>query len=404
MSTEQIKRPGNYNDIDNMLVNLIATSQVPISRTDLQHSTTLSKMTISKHIAHLIERGIVSEAGYKEDDNTSMGRRQMALQISDQSPLICGVYLRRDYCRVILTDISCKIVSSETQWFQQDLTAEKLVALMRTMIHSQKCKTKRTIVGCGISTFGPVNSKDGCIISPPNFFGIEYVELTKPIEDAFQIPTILVHDVSGSAVAEQVFGNAKSLDDFLQIHLQSGNGIGSEVYLNGSFLNLSSGRGGEIGHTSINCFGEYCNCGKRGCLDQYANLGKMQEKLKDILPMFRESKLANITNPSWDDILKHAAVRDPAAMCVLEEFCEYLAVAVSNCIRLFGVSNVVIAYDRPLSVPVIERLVKAKLERTVFRFREDSIRVVSSYFGGDGPLIGAVAVIAQKIFKQEIII
>jgi len=401
MNKEQKK---SNNDIDNMLVNLIAASRSAISRTDLQYSTKLSKMTISKHIAHLMECGIVSEDGYKDDGNVPMGRRQIALKISDQSPLICGVYLRRNYCRVILTDISCKIVFSEIQWLSQEITAEGLVKLILTMIRNLKSKTKRVIVGCGISTFGPVDCREGCIVSPPNFFGIEYVALTKPIECELQIPTILVHDVSGSAVAERVFGNAKNMDNFLHVHLQNGNGIGSEVYLNGSFLNLPSGRGGEIGHTSINCFGEYCSCGKRGCLEQYANLERMQRRVREMLPVFRSSQLGKSGDPAWEDILKQAIEGDPVALCVLEEFSEYLAVAISNCIHLYGVSNVVIGYDCPAAVPIIERLVKEKLERTAFHFGDESIQVVSSYFAGDGPLFGAVAVIAQKIFEQEITI
>ena len=77
---------------------------------------------------------------------------------------------------------------------------------------------------------------------------------------------------SGSAHAklgEMIYGNAKGMKNFIVITL--GTGLGSGFVCNGHLLNGHHGIAGEVGHTSVNPAGRYCNCGKRGCLETYAS-------------------------------------------------------------------------------------------------------------------------------------
>lgn len=93
--------------------------------------------------------------------------------------------------------------------------------------------------------------------------------LARMFNDQFHVPCILTNDANAAAVGEMIYGNAKNMKDFVVITL--GTGLGSGFVCGGVLLNGHHGIAGEVGHTSVNPNGRYCNCGKRGCLETYVS-------------------------------------------------------------------------------------------------------------------------------------
>ncbi|MBS1488858.1 MAG: ROK family protein [Bacteroidetes bacterium] len=93
--------------------------------------------------------------------------------------------------------------------------------------------------------------------------------LAKMFREEFHVPCILTNDANAAAVGEMVYGNAKTMKNFVVITL--GTGLGSGFVCGGVLLNGHHGIAGEVGHTSVNPTGRYCNCGKRGCLETYVS-------------------------------------------------------------------------------------------------------------------------------------
>jgi glucokinase len=93
--------------------------------------------------------------------------------------------------------------------------------------------------------------------------------LARLFNEEFQVPCILTNDANAAAVGEMIYGNAKNMKDFVVITL--GTGLGSGFVCGGVLLNGRHGIAGEVGHTSVNPNGRYCNCGKRGCLETYVS-------------------------------------------------------------------------------------------------------------------------------------
>jgi len=93
--------------------------------------------------------------------------------------------------------------------------------------------------------------------------------LSKMFTEEFNVPCILTNDANAAAVGEMVYGNAKTMKDFVVVTL--GTGLGSGFVCGGVLLNGHHGIAGELGHTSVNPTGRYCNCGKRGCLETYVS-------------------------------------------------------------------------------------------------------------------------------------
>jgi glucokinase len=95
------------------------------------------------------------------------------------------------------------------------------------------------------------------------------IPLADMFKKEFDVPTIVTNDANAAAVGEMVFGAAKGMRDFIVITL--GTGLGSGFVSNGQLINGKHGIAGEVGHTSVNPTGRYCNCGKRGCLETYVS-------------------------------------------------------------------------------------------------------------------------------------
>ncbi|MBS1951020.1 MAG: ROK family sugar kinase or transcriptional regulator [Cytophagales bacterium] len=93
--------------------------------------------------------------------------------------------------------------------------------------------------------------------------------LSHMFQNEFNVPCILTNDANAAAVGEMIYGNAKQMKDFVVITL--GTGLGSGFVCGGVLLNGHHGIAGEVGHTSVNPTGRYCNCGKRGCLETYVS-------------------------------------------------------------------------------------------------------------------------------------
>lgn len=95
------------------------------------------------------------------------------------------------------------------------------------------------------------------------------IPLAQMVKKEFDVPCIVTNDANAAAVGEMVFGAAKGMKDFIVITL--GTGLGSGFVSNGQLINGKHGIAGEVGHTSVNPAGRYCNCGKRGCLETYVS-------------------------------------------------------------------------------------------------------------------------------------
>ncbi len=124
------------------------------------------------------------------------------------------------------------------------------------------------IVGIGVGAANG-NYYTGNIERATNLKWKGILPLAQMFKDDFEVPCILTNDANAAAVGEMIYGNAKNMKDFVVITL--GTGLGSGFVCGGVLLNGHHGIAGEVGHTSVNPTGRYCNCGKRGCLETYVS-------------------------------------------------------------------------------------------------------------------------------------
>ncbi len=83
------------------------------------------------------------------------------------------------------------------------------------------------------------------------------------------VPVVMDNDVACAAVAEIAFGAGRGGASFLLVTV--GTGIGGAVVHAGTVLRGAHGMAGEFGHVRVVPDGHDCECGLRGCLEQYVS-------------------------------------------------------------------------------------------------------------------------------------
>lgn len=386
-------------NISSTILYLVSTSKTPISRTDLASITGLSKMTISNHVARLIEQGILSEKYTESREDYSLGRKPISLTISPQSPCIFGVRISRDSCHSILADISGNIIDTHKTAFPPNMTQDTFIKYLLSTYDMLARRNKRRIIGCGISSIGPISTITNSILNPPNFYNLTNIPVVDIFREHTKLPTYLIHDAAAGALTEKLYGNGIGHDNFVYLHISQG--IGAGFILNGRLFNGISGQCGEIGHMSIDCNGPKCDCGGTGCLELYSGLPQMQKKISDMLPFFPASPFHTIKEPGWLDIVSLATKGDSIGVSVLDEFCGYLSYALANTLKMLDFSTLIVGYESHPATDIIERMLYARLSRFP-QFFHLNLKILHSYFDGDAPLIGSIAIIANQIFEQNI--
>ncbi|MDO8686329.1 MAG: ROK family protein, partial [Clostridiales bacterium] len=106
-----------------------------------------------------------------------------------------------------------------------------------------------SIYGIGISCGGPLNSKRGTIMSPPNLIGWDNIPITDIMEKRFGIRTRIQNDANACALAEWKFGAAKGYTNV--IFLTFGTGMGAGLILDGKIYSGTNDMAGEVGHIRL---------------------------------------------------------------------------------------------------------------------------------------------------------
>jgi glucokinase len=137
----------------------------------------------------------------------------------------------------------------------------------------------------GISCGGPLNSKTGVIMSPPNLPGWDNVHIIDNFLKKFGIPTAIQNDANACALAEWKFGAGIGYSNV--IFLTFGTGMGAGLILDGKLYSGTNDNAGEVGHIRLDTFGPV-GYGKAGSFEGFcsgngiAQLGKLKvmEKLQ----------------------------------------------------------------------------------------------------------------------------
>ncbi len=126
------------------------------------------------------------------------------------------------------------------------------------------------ISAIGISCGGPLDSRTGRILSPPNLPNWDAVNIVAPFKERFGVPVGLQNDANAGALAEWQWGAGRGLEHI--VFLTFGTGMGAGMILNGRLYSGTNDMAGEVGHIRLDQHGPI-GYGKLGSFEGYCSGG-----------------------------------------------------------------------------------------------------------------------------------
>ncbi|CAM3625604.1 ROK family glucokinase [Nocardiopsis rhodophaea] len=219
--------------------------------------------------------------------------------------------------------------------------------------------------------------------------------LREALTQRLDLPVVVENDANASAWAEVRVGAGRGVDDIVVVNL--GTGIGGAIILDGKLHRGRYGIAGEFGHMTVVPGGHRCECGNRGCWEQYASGNAVTRDARELAaadsPVARRliqavgGDPALITGPLVSDLARED---DRASVELLEDAGGWLGV---------GLANLAAAFDPELfiiggGVSDCGELLLGPA-RTAFRrhltgrgYRPEA-RIVRAELGNEAGLIGA---------------
>ena len=126
------------------------------------------------------------------------------------------------------------------------------------------------IAGIGISCGGPLDSRNGIILSPPNLPGWDNVPIVEMTEKRLGIKAFVQNDANGCAMAEWKYGAGKGYDNV--VFFTFGTGMGAGLILDGRLYSGTCDLAGEVGHLRLSGHGPV-GFGKEGSFEGWCSGG-----------------------------------------------------------------------------------------------------------------------------------
>ncbi len=136
--------------------------------------------------------------------------------------------------------------------------------------YAERFIEKYGVQAIGISCGGPLDSKRGVIVSPPNLPLWHGFPIVQYLQNVYRLPCTLQNDANACAVAEWKYGAGKGTSDM--VFFTFGTGLGAGLILGGRLYEGANGNAGEAGHVRLAARGPV-GFGKAGSFEGFCSGG-----------------------------------------------------------------------------------------------------------------------------------
>jgi glucokinase len=240
------------------------------------------------------------------------------------------------------------------------------------------------LIGAGVGSAGPLAGSDGRVspLNLPNWRGYPLGELVADLVPT-SIPVTVRIDGICIALAELWRGAAQGELSVMGMIVSTG--VGGGIILNGRVIAGRSGNAGHIGHVQVAGYDDVCACGARGCLEAIASGPRT----------VAWARSRGWSGATGEELAASARAGDVTARAAIERSATAVGCAVASASALVDLDVVAIGGGFSHVADDYVELVQATVAAHSDFDYVTATRVVASTLGGEGPLIGAAALVHQ---------
>ncbi len=350
------------------------------SKAEMSYDLRISLPTLTHNITALRELNLITESGEYESTG---GRRAKMISCNARARVAIGVNITRNHISVVVVDLMGNVIDSVREPFDcqnvektMKKTMEKIGELINHMLWRNQID-EETALGVGISL--PAIIDEDCrtiqtdlVIPFPDDF---YDQLKAYIS----LPYLLYNDANCGGFAE--LWNRKPFKRDMFYFSLSGT-VGGAALLNDRIYLGADATAGEIGHLTLVPNGKQCYCGQKGCVDCYCNCYLLADVTDgDLIKFFDELKKGN-----------------PKAKERMEEYLDYLAVAIHNVRMILDCDVILGGYVGSYSELYMDSLLKRLREKEPFGY--EGPYVIGCHHHTEAAAVGAALIFVDRFIAQ----
>ena len=272
-----------------------------------------------------------------------------------------------------------KLFIKEKKFFPTDLTRSPYEVIDKMCTLAEHMTDDFTAIG--ISCGGPLDSKRGIIMSPPNLPGWDDVHIVDYIKEKYHGKVTLQNDANACAVAEWQYGAGQGTSNM--IFLTCGSGLGAGLILNGKLYTGANDMAGEVGHVRIGEYGPV-GYGKSGSFEGFcsgngiAALGRMlaTEKLQMGKTVSYCERMENLSEVSAKTIAECANEGFEDALEVYRISGDKLGAGIAVLIDILNPEMVVIGSVFQRSEHLLREAMERRLHKECLQYAGKVCRIV----------------------------
>jgi glucokinase len=240
------------------------------------------------------------------------------------------------------------------------------------------------LIGVGVGSAGPVDLRAGTV-SPLNVPAWRRHPLVDRLAGLVSgTPVTLAVDGLCIALAEHWVGAGRGAENLLGMVVSTG--VGGGLVLDGRAAAGPTGNAGHVGHLEVGGFDDPCACGGSGCLEAVASGPST----------VRWARANGFSGTTGEDLARAHAAGDPVAIAAVRRAGTAIGRAIASAASLVDLDVAAVGGGFARVSPALLDAARDALDRRVaFEFVRRT-RIVPSQLSGEGPLIGAAALVHRS--------
>jgi len=306
----------------------------PVGRMEISRHAHLSTQAVSNIVDELVEDGLLIKTGRLR---AGRGLPPIQFAVNPDGGMTAGIEIASDHISTLLVDIGGRVRAQRTLPISRN-DPEAVLPAIKAEIEAAQAQLKPPVpqlLGVGVVMPGPFNVEGMTSVGPTTLSGWLDFDASAEMGQMLGVPITLENDATAAAVGERLYGAAKTLKNFCLIYF--GQGLGLGIMVDGRPYRGANGNAGEIGHVLVEKGGRLCSCGQHGCLEAYASIQALTERLA----------AAGIHQVDYAHLERLHRERHPVVETWIREASAYLAPQIAMLENLFDPEAVVIGGALP---------------------------------------------------------
>jgi glucokinase len=229
----------------------------------------------------------------------------------------------------------------------------------------------------GVGSPGPINLKEGILLSPPNLPGWWNFALKEEIEKASGMPCFVEGDANLAGLSESVMGNGK--DHSICVFMTISTGIGGGLIIDKKVFQGAHGSATELANSIVWSMGPHHGSLKEGAI----------EAISSGTAIVNRARILGYDVEHAGQVADLAKTGDIACAEIIEDAMEYLANLIAIIYGIIDPDIVVLGGSVALKIEGFIENIEKRVKNKVYPHLSGFVNLVPAKLGDDSGLVGA---------------